>query len=69
MIVTIIENSSYPSFYVNGIQVDTINIYTYFCNKCKSIDNCNHTEAVKKYVERELDEYCKNHIFEIISVK
>ena len=43
-------------FMVDAIIVKTVDVYTYYCTKCECLA-CEHTAAVYRYVESELDKY------------
>lgn len=58
---------SLSDFYVNTknetIHVKTIDYYTYMCGKCDQVDNCEHTRAVRRYVDEEMRKYFEKSEF------
>lgn len=44
--------------------VKTVDVYTYRCTSCKNNEECQHIEAVRKYVINELYEMAENEMID-----
>ncbi len=56
--VTVLEEAEncswYWNFMVGDVLVKTLDVYTYGCTKCKTLQ-CGHTDAVHLFVAREME--------------
>ena len=37
-------------------KIQTVDVYTHKCLKCNTVDSCNHTNAIKEYIRKEVNE-------------